>query len=345
MVIKQPAALLLFAVRDAAKGFLVSLRASNRYAPKYLVGLEETLAFLATYAEEQHWPSVAHLTTSHIEEYLASLQVRRRWFGDRDGTSKAYSQSSIETQYRRLKRFFNWLVERGHVETNPLNLIPHPHIDEWVVQTVAAEEMTRLLQLTNPAKARWPAEVFRLTRNRAVLLMLWDRPVRKTELGLLTVGAVDMDVGAVLVFGKGRRERWMPLGNVALEAMWNYMQLRAELAKGTEAFWVDKSGNGMEPDWLRHMLSRLGKDAGVSNLHPHRFRHTYAVTALRSGKPERVLMLNGGWKKIPETYFRTLGADDVARFHREMSPGDRLGQGVGGQQVGKKGTGKARGRL
>ena len=63
---KQPVALLLFAVRKAAKGFLVSLSASNRYSPTYLGGLEESLAFLATYAEEQRWPSVAQITTAHF---------------------------------------------------------------------------------------------------------------------------------------------------------------------------------------------------------------------------------------------------------------------------------------
>ena len=57
--------------------------------------------------------------------------------------------------------------------------------------------------------------------------------------------------------------------------------------------------------------------------------------------PERILMLNGGWRKVPDTYFRTLGAEDVSRFHREMSPADTLGRGGDG----KRGTAKARGRL
>ena len=76
-----------------------------------------------------------------------------------------------------------------------------------------------------------------------------------------------------------------------------------------------------------------------------RFRHTYAVNWLRSGAPERVLMLNAGWKKkVPETYFRTLGMDDVTRFHREISRGDRLGQGNGLGKPGRR-PGKSRGKL
>ena len=344
MVNKQPVALLLFAVRDAAKGFLVSLRASNRYSPKYLGGLEESLAFLATYAEEQHWPSVAQITTSHLEEYLTALQSRVRWYGDRDRAPKPLSQSTIETHYRRTKRFFNWLVERSHVEVNPLNLIPHPHIDEKVVQTISGEEMARLLKLTDPAFARGPVETFLFTRNRAALYVLLDTPARKTELGTFTIEAVDMDNGAILGFGKGRREHWLPIGRYALEAMWNYLQLRTARAPRSNLLWVDNKGNGMNPDWLRHMLIRLGKRAGVPHLHPHRFRHTYAVSALRAGMPERILMINGDWKKIPPTYFKTLDAEDVARFHREISPGDRLGQSPGHKTPGRS-TRKARGKL
>jgi site-specific recombinase XerD len=344
MVIKKVPALILFAVRDARKGFLISLRASNRYSPKYLDGLEQTIGFLATYADENRWPGVEHITTSHIEEYLTWLQTRERWFGDRSKAAKPYSQSSLETQYRRLKRFFNWLVERDHVEKNPLNLIPHPHIDERVVSTVSELEIVKLLKLTDPVHARTHTEAFLITRNRAVLYVLWDTPARKTELGTLTVESVDMDVRAILGFGKGLREHWLPLGKAALDALWTYMQMRVERGTTSNLLWVDKDGNGMNPDWLRHMLKRLGEAAGVPGLHPHRFRHTYAVNALRAGMPERILMINGDWKKIPATYFKTLDAEDVARFHREISPGDRLGQGNGSGRQGQRPR-KARRRL
>ncbi len=165
----------------------------------------------------------------------------------------------------------------------------------------------------------------------------------------LTVDTVDLDAGAVLVLGKGGRERWMPMGAVCAAALWDYVQIRKALARdGTKALWVDDSGKAMTRAWLGLMLKRLGKACGIDNLHPHRFRHTHAVNWLRSGAPERVLMLNAGWKKkVPETYFRTIGMDDVARFHREMSPGDRLGQRTGRTGVQKPGQRprKARGRL
>ena len=61
-------------------------------------------------------------------------------------------------------------------------------------------------------------------------------------------------------------------------------------------------------------------------MHTHRFRHSYAINALRAGMPEQVLKIVGGWRKIPETYFKTLGEEDAIEFHRQISPGDRLGK-------------------
>ena len=88
--------------------------------------------------------------------------------------------------------------------------------------------------------------------------------------------------------------------------------------------WVDHRGRALGPEWLYQMVKRLGERAGIPDLHTHRFRHTFAMNALRSGMPERVLELIGGWERIPDTYLRTLDAGDAAEFHRQMSQGDRV---------------------
>ena len=207
MTVMQVSVLPLFSVREAAKGFIISLRASNRYSPKYLTELESALALFARYAESQEWPGVEAITTSHVEEYLTYLQTRPRWFGEKDTKGKPISQAYIETQYRRLKRFYNWLVQRGHVGTNPLDLIPHPHVDERTVPTVPEHQIIGLLELVDPVRARTPRQRFQMARNKALLLMLWDSPVRRGELASMTVKGTDLDAGMTLVVGKGRRER------------------------------------------------------------------------------------------------------------------------------------------
>jgi hypothetical protein len=87
------------------------------------------------------------------------------------------------------------------------------------------------------------------------------------------------------------------------------------------------------------LLKRLGKRAGILNLHAHRFRHTFAISYLRSGGSERYLRIVGGWRRIPDTYFRTIDAEDVARAHRQLSSGDRLSQRLKERSRGRSKTG------
>ncbi len=333
--------------REAGRGFIVSLKASNRYSASYLDSLERTIALAAPFSEERRWPPVRGIATGHIEEYLAYLRERPRWFGTRESSNpRAVSQGYIDAQYRRLNRFFNWLVERGHVEINPLRLINRPHVDERTVPVVSEREVLDLLTLLDPALARTPAHRFRLVRNRAVLYLLWDTPGRRKEIALLGVGDVDLDEGAVLVMGKGRRERWMPVGDVTRSILWAYLQTRDAIGPRCSALWISEHGEAMQPGWLYLMLKRLGKRAGISGLHTHRFRHSYAMNALRNGMPERVLEMIGGWRKIPDTYSRTLGAEDARQFHKQVSPGDRLGRASTARKSSRqRSQGKPRGRL
>ena len=269
------------------------------------------------------------LGPEYIEDYLAYLQVRPRWFGSRKPLDpKPPSQSHIETQYRRVKRFFNWLVEREYLGRNPMAVIPHPHVTERTIPTVSIQDMTHLLELVNPVRARTAPERFRMKRNRAALYLLWDTPSRRDEITGLTISAVDWKEGAVHVLGKGRKERWMAIDHGVLDCLWDYRDARDSLEPQTDALWVNDRGQPMTTHWLYLMLKTLGRRAGVKGLHTHRFRHTYAMNALQAGMQERYLAHEGGWKKIPETYFRTLGPEQIAERHRELSPAARLREAV-----------------
>ena len=198
-------------LRAYGKRFIISLKASNRYSEGYLDSLESTVAMAALYAEEQGWPDVQEVSTEHIEEYLAYLQERTRWFGERSyAKPQKLSKGHINAQYRRLNRFFNWLVERGPVDENPLADIDPPSLEEKTVPIVTEDQMRDLLTLADPALARTPAHRFRLVRDRAILYAFWDTPGRLSEIAKLRLEDVDLDNGTLLVMGKGSKERKCP---------------------------------------------------------------------------------------------------------------------------------------
>ena len=95
------------------------------------------------------------ISTEHIEDYLSYLQDRERWFGERTyAEPRKFSKGHINAQYRRLNRFFNWLVERKHIDENPLDDIEAPRLDEKTVPFVTEDQMRDLLTLADPALAR-----------------------------------------------------------------------------------------------------------------------------------------------------------------------------------------------
>ena len=124
------------------------------------------------------------IITEHIEDYLAYLQDRVQWFGERPyAEPRKLSKGHINAQYRRLNRFFNWLVERKYVGENPPGDIEPPSLDEKTVPIVTEDQMRDLLTLADPAHARTSAHRFRLVRDRAVLYRIlgYSRPAERNR--------------------------------------------------------------------------------------------------------------------------------------------------------------------
>ena len=235
-------------------------------------------------------------------------------------------------------------MERNHVDENPLSDIEPPSLEEKTVPIVTEDQIRDLLTLADPALARTPAHRFRLSRDRAILYAFWDTPGRLTEIAKLQLADVDLANGTLLVMGKGRKERRMPIGDSAGSVMWDYLQERESLIPLSKALWVSEQGEALLPGGICQILKRLAKRANIEDMHPHRFRHSYAINALRAGMPEQVLKIVGGWRKIPETYFKTLGEEDAREFHRQVSPGDRLGKAPAARRA-RHQHGRQRGRL
>ena len=331
-------------LRGYGKRFLRSLKASNRYSEGYLASLETTVAMVALYAEEHGWPDVQEIITEHLEDYLAYLQDRVRWFGERTyAEPRKLSKGHINAQYRRLNRFFNCLVERGPLVENPMLSISAPKLEEKTVPVITEGQMRDLLTLADPVLARTPAHRFRLVRDRALLYAFWDTPGRLAEIAKLRIDDVDLADGTLLVMGKGRKEGRMPIGDAARSVMLDYLKERETLMPRAKALWLSEQGEALLPNGICQILKRLAKRASIEDMHPHRFRHSYAIYALRAGMPEQVLKIVGGWKKIPETYFRTLGEEDAREFHRQVSPGHKLGKTTSAGRTWRQG--QRRGRL
>ncbi len=350
MVVKQVVDLWLSgcSVRETAKEFLLDLKVAGR-TQSTRVAYETCLAFLAEYAEANAWPPAAQLDASHLRSYLAHFKDRPRWFGERDASQKPISDSYYEGTYRRLKRFFNWLVEQQATTENPMNRIPHPKIGQRVIQPVSDEEFFDLLDLTNPKLYHTQAHHFRAIRDQAVLWLLVATGGRKEEISSLAIQMVRLEEKRILVDGKGKKQRWLWLYEVTEQALGRYQTAREALKPATDAWWVDCQGKPMVENsvWVYNMLKRLGKRAGIEGLHPHRFRHTWATAMVEAEVSLPILEHMGGWSRIPKTYLATLGDRAAQLVQERVAPGERLAKKFrqrGSSQTRPTGS-KARGKL
>ena len=148
-----------------------------------------------------------------------------------------------------------------------MTLVARVHVEQKLVPTVPERDVSVILAYLDRRSAKTGAQRLRTTKDRAMLLLLWDSPGHRAELSGLSVSDVDLDDRTIKVTGKRAKERQMPIGSVATEALWEYLQERRRVALGHVAdLWVDSRGNELSrPGWLYLRLKRLAAAAGRRN--------------------------------------------------------------------------------
>jgi site-specific recombinase XerD len=227
--------------------------------------------------------------------------------------------ATAATYHKVLKILYAWLVEEGEIPSDPTLRMRPPIVPDKPVPIVPDDGLKRLFQAC-------AGNSFEARRDTALIMLLLDTGARRDEMVGLTLDDLDLDLDVLVVLGKGRRERSLPFGRKAGEALDRYLRARAR-HKDAELPWLWLGKKGRLTAWgLVQMLRRRGAQAGLPGLHPHQLRHTFAHEWLVQGGAETDLMQIAGWKS--RTMLQRYGAsaaDTRAReAHRRFSPADRL---------------------
>ena len=223
---------------------------------------------------------------------------------------------------RSLRIFFSWLVSEGVIETNPFNRVKIPRPPRKVIPTFSDSQIQQLLNVIDTVT---PGGY----RDYAIILTLLDTAMRVSELCTLKLDNLWLEDGMVKVWGKGNKERLIPIGKQVQRLLWRYInRYRPEPARAnTDFLFLTVDGRPLTKDRVEKMMTYYGKKAGISGIRcsPHTLRHTAAVRFLRNGGDVFSLQRMLGHASLEMTRrYCELADIDVKRAHMTASPVDNL---------------------
>lgn len=225
-----------------------------------------------------------------IREHLQSLDAR------------GLAVSSIARHVATLRVFFRYLNASGHVPEDPASLLTQPQEWKQLPDVLAVKQMRKLLEAPDPEHALYHRDV-------ALLELLYGAGLRASEVASLTEDRVHTDLHVVRVMGKGSKERLVPIGQPAADAVTRYRHdcrpqlYRAELP--TDRLLLSRTGRPLERVAVHQIVKRNAKRAGLKGVHPHTLRHSFATHLLAGGADLRVVQEMLGHSNIKTTQVYT----------------------------------------
>ncbi len=265
----------------------------------------DTLRYL-TFLEGEGCREPVRITQLLVASFIASLK------------SEGLSPRSRARALSAIRMFHRFLLVEGHATTNPTALLEAPKIGGKLPTFLSSREIEKLLAAP---LGNGLAEL----RDRAMLELLYATGLRVSELVNLTLRTVNLDAGFLLTFGKGGKERLVPLGDAAIGTVRRYLveaHPRLEGGRGSEELFLTRLGEGMSRQAFWNIIKKRAREAGIDrSISPHTLRHSFATHLLENGADLRSVQLMLGHADLSSTQIYThVTRERLKRIHEECHP-------------------------
>ena len=225
-----------------------------------------------------------------------------------EGLSKRSSARLLSS----LRSYFAWCVEEGEIKDNPCDRVDSPKLGKYLPEVLSVDEVTAIIESVDTATASGK-------RDRAILEVLYGCGLRVSEAASLRMSKVFIEEGFVNVIGKGNKQRLVPLGEMAADAILAYLPERPTPASASyeDYLFLNRFGKPLSRVSIFNMVKKQAMAAGVNKeISPHTFRHSFATHLIENGADLRIVQEMLGHESILTTEIYT--HIDSSTWHRSI---------------------------
>jgi len=306
-------------------GLIELFRISNQTdgkSPKTTEWYDETLkSFLAYLGKEKLGFDLSTFNIEAVRTYIHYLRSRNK-FSKPAKTEKPsqLSPKTVQCHVRALKAFASWLYRDDYTKENLLRNLKIPHAPQKMIEPLTADEIKKNLKVVNRKTPNGK-------RNYAIVTLMLDTGLRVSEVSSSKLGEVNLDKSCLKILGKGNKERLVPIGDYCRMMITDYIEngRPKPTNRDVDNLFLSDDGGPLSSNAIKLLFSRIKKLSGVTRLHPHLLRHTFATNYLLNGGDVFTLKAILGHSSLEMVnHYLHFTSAQLAIQHHKFSPMDKL---------------------
>jgi integrase/recombinase XerC len=288
----------------AVVDFVRHLRERNA-SPHTIKAYSGDLALFATYAGSREWKQIDHIA---IRGFLSQLY------------DNGLSKTSVARALAALRSLYRWLAREGVVGQNPAKLVATPKLAKKLPRVPTIEEMNFVIDGEMPEVAAFPE------RDRLMLELLYGCGIRNSELTGINLEDIRLSAEAILIRGKGKKERYVPFGDSVKAGLGIYLPERVKCltmrGKRSAALLINQRGGRLTTRSVGRIIKKIAVAKGLSpDVHPHTLRHAFGTHMLEEGADLRAIQELLGHERLATTQrYTQLSMKHVLQVYDQTHP-------------------------